>query len=427
MDQEVTSPFDADVIVAGAGPAGATAARHLSASGLRTLLVDRAAFPRNKPCGGGITTRVLRRFPWLESALSDIDVHRVSRLHLEGPRDAVMALESERDFVLLIRRVEFDHALVRAAERAGARLETAFEITQAVLDEHGVTLQARDGRRLSAPLVIAADGVNSVIAKRLGVNPRWPRAQIALDMMEETPSAQLRATSPDVLWVAYAHENIDGYAYVFPKAHHVNAGIGCLLSHFDEAVSERPYDLQRRFVQSLVERGVLDGASDPHCFTPFLIPVGGPLRKTWKGRVMFAGDAGGFVNAITAEGIYYAMASGELAAQAILERHAAPAVAGARYEQLWRAELGAELRDATFLQRYLFSDPNRVSRVIRGTARTPWLSDLILEYVRGERPYADVRRTIFRKFPMTAIKIAAARFAPRPVRPAPILNRARQN
>ena len=79
--------FDADVIVAGAGPAGAVAARTLASAGLDTLLVDRAVFPRNKPCGGGISARALIRFPWLATAMASIDVHRVARLHLEG-RDA---------------------------------------------------------------------------------------------------------------------------------------------------------------------------------------------------------------------------------------------------------------------------------------------------------------------------------------------------
>ncbi len=67
---------------------------------------------------------------------------------------------------------------------------------------------------------------------------------------------------------------------------------------------------------------MLHGRSDRQCFTPFLIPVGGPLPRAWHGRILFAGDAGGFVNAITAEGIYYAMASGELAGRAIAARGA---------------------------------------------------------------------------------------------------------
>ncbi len=208
--------FTADVIVAGAGPAGAVAARTLARSGLSTLIVDRAAFPRNKPCGGGISTRALARFPWLSSAIGSIDVHRVSRLYLEGPGHEALELATADAAVLLVRRIEFDHALVQSAETAGARVMSGFEVTQVESAPEGVTLQARDGRRITAPAIVAADGVHSVIAKRTGVNARWPRTHLAIDMMEETPSPVLEAVRPDVLWVAYAYRGLEGYAYVFP-------------------------------------------------------------------------------------------------------------------------------------------------------------------------------------------------------------------
>src|SRR6476646_10008582 len=137
--------FDADVIVAGAGPAGAVAARTLAASGRDTLLVDRATFPRNKPCGGGLTLRANKRFPWLKHVLDEIDVHRVSTLHLDSPNGSRLTVQSPEAVGLLIRRVEFDHGLVRAAQKAGARLHEPCEITQASADDSCVTLQSRDG------------------------------------------------------------------------------------------------------------------------------------------------------------------------------------------------------------------------------------------------------------------------------------------
>lgn len=408
---------DADVIVAGGGPAGAVAAAALASAGLDTLVLDRAEFPRNKPCGGGISARALQRFPWFEATLAEIDVHRIASLHLEGPHGSVMALESAAPCVLLARRVELDHALLHRALVAGARVEHGFEITQADVEADRVTVRARDGRVRSARRAVAADGVHSVIGKRLGVNSRWARNLLALDMMEETPHTTLRATRPDVLWVAYAHDGLDGYAYVFPKVHHVNVGIGCLLSHFDHHVDAPPYDLQQAFVHSLVGRGVLEGRSDRRCFTPFLIPVGGPLPRTWSGPVLFAGDAGGFVNAITAEGIYYAMVSGELAARAIAETGLqSPVATGRRYERLWRRELGAELADAALLQKYLFSDHARVAGAVRGASDLAWFTDLVLAYFRGEVAYGTVRRTVLWRFPATALKLARQRFSTRTAR-----------
>src|SRR5262245_46878487 len=112
------------VIVVGGGPAGATAARSLAVAGVSVLLLDRSAFPRNKPCGGGISTRVLRRFSYLDHALSRIPTHLLSRLYLEGPDGESTIIESDEPAALMVRRLEFDALLVALAVEAGARLET---------------------------------------------------------------------------------------------------------------------------------------------------------------------------------------------------------------------------------------------------------------------------------------------------------------
>src|SRR5207237_587023 len=99
-------------------------------------------------------------------------------------------------------------------------------------------------------------------------------------------------------------------------------------------------------------------------FTPFLIPIGGPVRRPGRGRVLLAGDAGGFVNGFTAEGIYYAMVTGELAGRAILDAGGADHLAR-RYQRACDYEIGAELRDSILIQKYLFADRRRMTHMIR--------------------------------------------------------------
>src|ERR1700736_2235094 len=162
------------VVVVGAGPAGATAARTLARAGVRVTLLDRASFPRNKPCGGGISIRVLQRFPYLGPALSRIATHAISRLYLEGPDGQSTVIESDAPAALMIRRVEFDALLVSLAVEAGANLVGGVDVVHVHEDRERVVLTTRDGRRFEAPLVVAADGVHSVVARRLGLNPGWP-------------------------------------------------------------------------------------------------------------------------------------------------------------------------------------------------------------------------------------------------------------
>jgi geranylgeranyl reductase family protein len=412
------------VIVVGAGPAGATAARVLALAGVSVCLLDRSRFPRNKPCGGAISLRAMKRFPHLEAALSRIATHRLSRLYLEGPDGESTIVESDGPAVVMIRRVEFDALLVSLAVEAGAELVTGADIVQASMDGHGVRLVARDGRRFAAPLVIAADGVHSMVARRLGIRPGWPASAVALDMMEEAPRATLRDVDPSTLWVAYgvapggegdghrpggsnasrqAHE---GYAYVFPKRDHVNVGIGFVLQYYRDAIDEAPYSLQRRFVDHLRARGIVEGESSRRHFTPFIIPVGGPLRKPGRGRVLLAGDAGGFVNGFTAEGIYYAMVSGDLAARAVLKT--TPRTLRrltARYAAACDAEMGQELRESVLIQRALFADRRRIARVIRGAASEPVLTRMILDCAIGRVHYAALRRRLILRAPFFASRL----------------------
>ena len=375
-------------------------------AGVSVRVLDRAAFPRIKPCGGGISIRVLTRFPYVKPALGRIATHFLSKLYLEGPDGSSTVVTSDEPAALMIRRYEYDNLLVSLAREAGAEIVSGVDIVQASQDRNAVTLTSRDGRTFTAPLVIAADGVHSVIARRLGINPGWKANAVALDMMEETPREHLRDIDPSTLWVAYGYGG-DGYAYIFPKRDHVNIGIGYVLSHYRRHIDVAPYDLQRGFVSQLRDRGIVVGASVRKNFTPFLIPVGGPLPAPARGRVLLAGDAGGFVNGFTAEGIYYAMVSGDRAARAVIEggEHRAAEL----YRRGVDYEIGSELRDSVLIQRYLFANPRRISRVIRGANREQAITRLILELAIGRRSYSSVRRRILTRAPLMAAQLLLGR------------------
>ena len=125
---------------------------------------------------------------------------------------------------------------------------------------------------------------------------------------------------------------------------------------------------------------------------------------TARGRVLLAGDAGGFVNGFTAEGIYFAMVTGELAAQAILEaaRRRRPAATSG----LWRREIGAELRDSRFLSQFVFADLSRVDRLVSAVRALPACPRCWSDYATGTDTYRGVRRRFVLKFPRIGAKLA---------------------
>jgi geranylgeranyl reductase family protein len=401
-----------DVLVVGAGPAGSTAARALALGGARVRLLERARFPRNKPCGGGLTTRALRRFPHLATVLERVEAHYISRLYLEGPAHRGVVLTSPTPAVVTIRRTDFDQALAQLAAESGAELVEGAMVSTVSADEDGARVTTREGSEFRADYLVAADGVNGIVARRLRLNPGWDDATLALDVMEESPNERLRALDPDTLWVSYGQGGAAGYGYIFPKSGHTNVGIGCLRSSLRGGVALPPDEMQQRFVAGLRQRGLVEGRASREDFTPCHLPLGGPIPTTARGRVLVAGDAGGFVNAYTGEGIFYAMVTGELAARAILEDAALDdprrgTTAARTYEGAWRREIGGELRDSVLIQKYLFRDPARIDRVVAGAGVHSAVGEAIIAYARGALSYREARRFLIRRFPRALFRLLA--------------------
>jgi flavin-dependent dehydrogenase len=232
-------------------------------------------------------------------------------------------------------------------------------------------------------MVIAADGVHGVVARALGL-ARPPHELVALDTTEESP--ELVPADAATMYVAYGYAGGPGYGYVFPKRGCVDAGVGFLVGFF-RGSGRSPRAWHARFVEDAGCRGWLAGPSSPARVRAWHLPLAGPLPRTVTDRAVVCGDAGGFVNAYTGEGIYYAMVTGEhagAAAMAALREGAPSAAALASYERRWRAEVGAELADSRRIQRHLFRHPGLVDALIRGAAADGRLRELLAQVALGE-------------------------------------------
>jgi flavin-dependent dehydrogenase len=251
----------------------------------------------------------------------------------------------------------------------------------------GVTVRTIDGRAFRGALVIGADGVNSVVTRQAGLGDGFGDDALAIDTMEETPLTELGVANPDTIYVAYGYRGWPGYGYVFPKSQHVDAGVGFLLSFFKRALNGPPFEHHRRFLEEARAKGVVQGSSNPANFKAYRLPLGGPLPRTYADRILICGDAGGFVNGYTGEGIFYAMVTGEhaghTAADAVAEGSAG-AAALAAYERRWRAEIGEELRDSVRIQHRLFADPALADAIIRAAASDPKLCRLFARVALGD-------------------------------------------
>ncbi len=390
------APTIYDVAVVGAGPAGATAALRLGSAGLRVLLLEKAAaFPREKPCGGGITARALGRLPHLRSVLDEISVHALGKMYLESPDGTGMEYEDPAGeaILYLVRRIEFDAALFRRAANV-AEVAMRAVVRGLKIGAEGVEIECADGRRFGARMVIGADGANGVVARQSGLRTGEVHGQYAIDMMEETPYAELDTEHRDRVTLLLSLQSSYGYGYLFPKRTHLNLGFGSGPEYFNEHVRGRAKEHHQAFVERMRERGWVRGQSRPENYRAFPIPISGPLDRTYADRVLLAGDAAGMVNAFSAEGIYFAMVSGDLAAETAIEAVRAgrfDAAQMSRYQTAWEREIGGELRHSVRIQRRLFTERGRVNSLMHRAQKDPKLLRLLCGYAMGFATYEQLR------------------------------------
>lgn len=291
-----------DVLVVGAGPAGSAAAIHLACAGARVLLADRARFPRDKPCGGGLTGRALRHAP---CPVDEVVEHAVDRLRIRLRYGWSFTRRHRAPLVLMTQRRRLDLHLAERAAAAGAEFRDGARVDGLELGETHVLARV-GGEPVRADVLVGADGANGVVAKAAGLGEGIVPG-VALEGnagYELLDPARLEGTAAIELGVVPG-----GYGWAFPKGDHANLGVGGW-------ASEGPR-LRAHLARLARAWGIAPGALDEvrgHRLPMRLAGAPPPQR----GRVLLVGDAAGLVDPLSGDGIYEAFVSAELAAEAIL-------------------------------------------------------------------------------------------------------------
>jgi len=291
-----------DVLVVGAGPAGSSTAIHLARTGARVLLVDRARFPRDKPCGGGLTGRALKQIPVDPTPVVERDVDRFELRLRYGSR---FTRDHDEPLIRMTQRRRLDAFLVEQAMAAGAELRDGVRVEAMELDETGVTARI-DREPVRAGVLVGADGANGVVARAVGIDESIVRG-VALE--GNVPLHALHVDALERTAVIELAVLPGGYGWVFPKGDHANLGVGGW-------GSEGPR-LRHHLARLAREHGV-----EPEAMTELRghrLPMRRLGTPAGSGRTLLVGDAAGLVDPLSGDGMYEAFVSARLAADAIVE------------------------------------------------------------------------------------------------------------
>jgi geranylgeranyl reductase family protein len=291
-----------DAIVVGAGPAGSTCAHRLASAGANVLVLDRARFPRDKPCGGGVTGRAARLLPFsVDPVVEEVVTSVRMRLRFGGWFER----GDGEPLVLMTQRLRLDAYLLEQAAWAGAEVRDGLKVERAQAGPEGVEVIA-GGERLHAAALVGADGVNGICSRALGLGGNQ-----AVGVAMEGNVGYDRLRTEDYRGRAVLELGVlpGGYGWVFPKGDHVNVGLGGW-EREGPRLRERLRDLCAAHDISYDDLEGLRG---------YRLPLRSPSSRLARGRAAIVGDAAGLVDPVSGDGIFEAFLSGKLASDAVLD------------------------------------------------------------------------------------------------------------
>ncbi len=293
-----------DAVVVGAGPAGSVTAYRLARAGARVLLLDRARFPRDKPCGGGLTVRAVRQLPdGLDvGPVVEQEVHRMGFRLFYATR---FERRSREPLILMTQRRRLDHYLAEKAAAAGADFRDGVRAEAVVAGDDRVRVRA-SGAWIEAAALIGADGANGTVRRAVGLGAEYVLG-VALEGnvgYDTVPSFRFAGLAELELGTIPG-----GYGWIFPKGDHVNVGVGGW-----EGEGPR---LRSHLARLCREHGIPDERVEQ--VRGHRLPLRRPGARAARGRALLVGDAAGLVDPLSGDGMYEAFVSARLAAEAVLD------------------------------------------------------------------------------------------------------------
>jgi geranylgeranyl reductase family protein len=333
-----------DLIIIGGGPSGASAGRKAGKLGLNTLLLEKEKFPRYKPCGGGLSERALSYLDFeLPSDIIEWEVTGVRGVF----NDQIIEVHKDHNISSLVSRSVFDTFLLKKTKETGIKVHTGEKVLSCTEKSEFVEVITKQ-QTYQAKFVIVAEGAHGLI--KTCIRPADTRKEYWVSVVAEIPAEEreieerLGKTVELQLGVASG-----GYGWIFPHKTYYSIGIGGVAKDFSH-----PKATMVKFLKN-------NNFNGDYELYGHKIPIGGVKRRITGSRVLLIGDAAGFVDAFSGEGLSYAIRSGQLAANVIAEvsQQKGKLKDLHKYESICRNEFGTHLKYSLIFSRLIHSFPER--------------------------------------------------------------------
>nr|WP_299033372.1 geranylgeranyl reductase family protein [uncultured Tenacibaculum sp.] len=369
-----------DVAVIGSGPSGASTAFYLAQKGISTVIIEKETLPRYKTCGGGFVFRGRKNLPFdikevVEKEFHTVDIYLGEKLHFKTHR--------EEPTISMIMRDSFDNLITQKAKEFGATLLENHKLKGLSFSDDIITLETSQGN-FTANFVIAADGALSPTAKMAGWKEDTRKLIPALEYEVEVSDKDFERLSKEVRF------DIDaipyGYAWSFPKKKHLSIGVA--------SARRTKINLKEYYQEYLKTLGITNIVSESQ--HGFQIPVAPRTDGFVKNNVFLIGDAAGFADPITAEGISNAIYSGKLAAEAIIESNKKSELAEKLYLEKISENLLPEIKTGLWLSKWFYEQKSIRNIVLKKYGQQ--FSEAMADVFHGDRSYPkDIKKTIAKR------------------------------
>ena len=394
-----------DTIVVGAGPAGSMAAMTLADRGMQVLLLEKESMPRKKPCGGGLPIRTINRYPFIKD-LHVIESYSYGGYVYSPSLQYTVEIVKEDPILAMVQRPTFDKTMVNYAINHGAAYQDKSVVTDVIIESDYVRLKTNEGIDLKASMVIGADGFLSTISRKTGLHEKNRTHGVSL--VEEFPLShnEMKEYFKEEVFchVFSKFKGIQGYGWVFPKKDHVNIG----LVEYEDARSSaaKRYNLRtlfEQFLSILRTRGIIPRDVVSTAAVGGILPLQ-PLQRTYANRILLCGDAAGFINPVSGEGIHYAISSGEIAgyiaSQAVKHNDFTTSFLS-RYQRKWMDEFGKEIKMMLRSKKQWRKEGERTIKLMCTDEK---FAEMLFLTMTGKESMYDLRWKIVRRYLFVSFK-----------------------